>query len=432
MVGKETGGHIARLNLGPVRLYLLTDPDHVQQVLVDKAATHYAREGMLWAPLERLIGTPTGPGWTARREVFQKLVAGPQIARFANDMVATIVATVDEMLDRAKNGPLVLRDEMARIVYRAITRVLIGDKISTSEADRLGTALTAASAALQPRIMAPFVPFSVPFPGDRVFRRAVKTVDELVFPIVESEALRGESDGHDIVSLLLQARTDEGARFSTRELRDGMVSLFVAGTETTTVALTLLWVVLAEHPEVMDNLYAEIDRVVGAGPVTGAHLASLDYTKRVALEILRLNPPGWMLPRTVTRDDVIDGVSIPVGSVVVVSPYLTHRLPEVWDEPLMFDPDRFAPGAGADRHRHAYLTFGAGLHGCVGRPFFTTEAQAIIAAILAATLRQSRRLELVGSPSARPQLGLTLRPRSQITFTAPPADQDDPLHRARH
>lgn len=416
-IGRRANGGVVRVNLGAIRPYLVTRPEHVQHVMQDHAA-NYVREGWLWKPLSRLIGEPSGsdPLWWVKRETFQTVVSGPNIAAFADDMAEAIVRAVGEMAGRAEGGrPVDAMDEMARIIYRAITRIFIGDKITIAQADRLGAALRAASAALRPRLMLPFVPDSVPLPGDRTFRRAVQAVDDIVFPIVRQAVRRG-ADGDDIVSMLIRARDPDGNGFDLRQLRDGVVSLFVAGTETTTIALTFLWQVLAERPEVAERLYEEVDRVVGDGPPRGVHLPELRYAKMAAQEMLRVFPPGWMLPRFVKEDDVIGGVRIEGGGIVVVSPYLTHRLPDVWEDPGVFDPERFLPGR--ERHRFAYVTFGGGPHGCVGKHFFTVETQFVIAAVLSRFW-----VRPVGSPDPRPALGLTLRPRERLRITLHPRDR---------
>ncbi|MFC0040572.1 cytochrome P450 [Actinomadura rayongensis] len=414
-IGARAGGDIVRLRLGAMSPYLVTRPEHVAHVLSDNAA-NYEREGWLWNPLSRLVGEPAGKLWWARRAVLQELVSGPSIDRFADEMAVTIVQAVDEMADRGAGGTrLIARREMSRVVFRAITRVLVGDMVTTEQTLRLGRAVTVASAALRPRLLAPFVPNEVPFFGDRTFARALREIDELVLPIVRRAQERGDRpEGHDVVSRLLRATTADGDRFTLRQLRDGLVSLYVGGTETTVIALTFLWVVLGRRTDVQERLTEEIDRVVGEGPLNGSHLRHLTYTKQVALETLRLYPPGWMLPRVIYRDDVIDGVRIDGGGLIVVSPYLTHRLPDVWPEPTRFDPDRFRPGH-EPRHRLAYLTFGAGPHGCVGRPFFTAEMQLILAALLSRF-----RVEVHGDPTARPKLGMTLRPRQEVEISLVP------------
>ncbi|WP_169807952.1 cytochrome P450 [Actinomadura hibisca] len=411
------GGDIVQVNLGGFRPYVVSRPEHVQHVMEDNPGT-YVREGYLWEPLEVLVGKPAGPLWQAKREVFQELISGPAIRGFADEMARTIASAVREMAAQADGRPINAAVAMPRIVYRAITRVLLGDSLTSEQADRLGAALQTASASMRPRLLMPFLPRSVPLPSDRTFRQALQVIDGLVFPIVEQAQRRvdagGRIEGDDIVSRLLRARSPEGDRFNARQLRDGIVSLFVAGTETTGVALTFLCGTLEANPQVAARLYEEIDRVVGRDPVTGAHLREVPYTRKVALEMLRLYPPGWMLPRMVAKDDVIDGVRIEGGGLVVVSPYLTHRLADVWPRPLEFDPERHAPGN--KRHRLAYMSFGAGMHACVGKPFFLAEAQLLIL-----TLLSQYRLHLQEPLPARPRLGLTLHPRVDVRFTLTPA-----------
>jgi cytochrome P450 len=203
-------------------------------------------------------------------------------------------------------------------------------------------------------------------------------------------------------------------------VRDGIVSLFVAGTETTMTALTFLWGALDAHPDVARRLYDEIDEVVGAGRPRRAHLPRLVYTKMVLDELLRLYSVGWILPRVVVSDDVIGGVRIPAGSTVLVSPYLTHRLPDVWPDPGAFDPERFAPHREERRNRFAYLAFGAGPHRCVGSFFFTVEAALIVATILTRyrPVLDAARPDAGRLPAAQPGLTLKPRRRAEISLTS--------------
>jgi cytochrome P450 len=224
------------------------------------------------------------------------------------------------------------------------------------------------------------------------------------------------ADGGDVVSRLLRARGEDGRKLDDQGVRDGIVALFVAATETSVTALTFLWMMLDAHPEVATKLREEIDRVVGTEQPKRSHLPELRYAKMVAEEVLRLCPPAWITPRLVVDDDVIDGVRIKKGSILIISPYLTHRLEEFWERPNEFVPERHA---GAERHRFAYLSFGAGAHRCVGSYFFTVEAQLIMAAMLTRF-----RPKVYGSPSTRPNLGLTLQPRDPVPLVLEPRKRD--------
>jgi cytochrome P450 len=192
--------------------------------------------------------------------------------------------------------------------------------------------------------------------------------------------------------------------------------MFVAGSESTAVALTWLWVALDANPQVAARLVDEVEVALGGEPVNRSHLPRLGYTKMVLSELLRLYPVGWIIPRTVVEPDAIDGVRIDGGSTVVVSPYLTNRLRGAWERPDTFDPDRFAPEPTAARHRFAYLSFGAGPHQCLGSHFFTVEAQLIVAAIL-----RRYRPVLTGPRPIAPRPVMTLKPSRQVILTLAPA-----------
>jgi len=421
-MGRESAGEVVRLGLGPVRAYLVTRPDHVERVL-DGNAANYRREGLMWRPLSRLVGEPSGadPEWPIKRDTFASLLSGPNIAGVTDAMADRIVAAVDELAERGADGRrLDSVVEMNRVVYRAITEIFVGGKLSPDDVDELGAAITTATtSSFRARMLLPFVPNAVRLPGDGAFKKAVREVDDLIYPIVraapqDEPGPDGAEDGpEDIVSRLRRARGADGRRLGERGVRDGIVSLFVAGTETTVTALTFLWSVLDGHPEVARRLYAEIDEVVGTGPPRRAHLPKLVYTKMVLDELLRMYSVGWILPRVVVDDDVVGGVRLPRGATVLICPYLTHRLPDVWPDPGTFDPERFAPHRAERRNRYAFLAFGAGAHRCVGSFFFTVEATLIVAAILGryrirpdGTARTG-----TGLPAAQP--GLTLKPRGR-------------------
>ncbi|MGW5412023.1 cytochrome P450 [Actinomadura geliboluensis] len=421
-MGRESQGEITRVNLGMLRPYLVTRPEHVQHILRDNAA-NYRREGLMWKPLSRLVGEPSGadPAWPLKRRIFQTLLTGKKIATYTDEMAANIADNVDELGRRTSAGtPIDCSDELTRIVYRAILRIFIGDRLSLADADRLGDAITiATTSSFRSRMLLPFVPHAVPLPGDHAFHRAVQNVDDIIFPVIEEARRQGVhergDEGHDIVSLLLRARDEQGNALDDQGVRDGVVSLFVAGTETTVTALSWLWVVLDAHPEVMVRLRAEIEDVLDGARPTREHLPRLRYTKMVLQELLRIYSVGWIIPRIVAEDDVIDGVRMHRGATIAVSPYLTHRVPDVWPDPHRFDPERFAPGNS--RHRFAYLAFGAGPHQCVGSVFFTVEAQLIVASMIS-RLRPT----LHGPAGVEPQAGLTLKPRQPIKISLNPVD----------
>jgi cytochrome P450 len=415
-IGRESKGEITRVDLGVTRPYLVTRPEHVQHVLRDNAA-NYPREGMMWKPLTRLVGDIAGEGhqWALNRGIFQRLLSGPNIAKVTDEMARTIAEGVDHLAARTPPGrPVDAQAEMTRIVQRAIIRVFFGNRITLSEADHLADAIRTATRSIGARMLLPFVPLSVPLPGDRAFQRSVQAVDEVILPLVR-EARRSEATDRDIVSMLIATHDERGRSLDDQQVRDGVVAMFTAGTETTATALTWLCVVLKTHPDIAARLYGEIDGVLGGSRPERSHLAELRYTKMVIQELLRIYSVGWIIPRTSVADDVIDGVRIKGGNTILISPYLTHRLPDVWPHPEIFDPDRFSPTRSKSRHRFAYMAFGAGPHQCVGTLFFTVEAQ-----LIAATLLQRFRPVVQGEGPIEPQVRLTLIPRERVEIVLEP------------
>jgi cytochrome P450 len=443
--GEAAGNAVVRVDLGLFRPYLVSRPEHLQHVLRDRA-DNYVRGGMLWRPLRRLFGDglgSDGPAWQFRRNLIQPLFSAKYIAAFIDQLAIAVEEGAAALDEYARSGRSVdARVEMTRIIHRALIRVFFGDQIAAPQADRLGHAITSAFVSLNARLLFPFMPDAFPMPGDRTFLRARRDTQDVVTPLVaarsrqaatdavdpaagpgamESSAVApgGGSGGLDMVSLLCQARDETGAGLDDRQIRDDVVSMFAGASETSAVTLTWLWVALDAHPEVAERLYAEIDRVVGSGPASAAHVSALPYTKMVLHEVMRLYPVAWMIPREAVADDVIDGVRIRAGSTVLASPYLTHRMAEFWPDPEVFDPLRFTPQQADRRHRYAYLPFGAGPHQCLGSHFFMVEAQLIVAALL----RRYRPVLQTQVPvTAQP--AATLRPRRPVRLRLVPTAPD--------
>jgi cytochrome P450 len=229
-----------------------------------------------------------------------------------------------------------------------------------------------------------------------------------MYPWIQ-EARANLDDDRDILSVLCRARSEEIGESGDRKIRDDLVSMYAASTETTATVLSWVWVALDAHPDKAAKVYEEIDRVVGEGPFNLSHLPDLRYLRMFLYELLRLYPSGWLLPRRVVDTESIGGVTVKAGSTVVLSPYLTHRLEEFWDRPLDFEPERFAPENEERRHRYAYFPFGGGPHQCLGQHLFMLEAQLFVAGILSRF-----RPVLKTSRPVTPRLATSLRPKQKI------------------
>jgi cytochrome P450 len=416
-VGRRSGGEIVRINLGLFRPYLVTRPEHVQHVLRDNSA-NYVRDGMFWKPLRRLLGNGIlgyGSRWHASRKMIGPLFTAKHIDSLMAGLTSAILDAVDGFQPAGPpSQPVDAVIEMNRVGHRAFSRVLFSDRIAQADFDRLAPAIDNAANSVVARLLLPFAPLRMPMPGDRAFRRSVRTIEDVMMPLIRQAREQSFVEG-DVVSTLCYTPTQDGRTLTDAEVRDDVVAMFAAGTETTAVTMAWFWVAMTANPDVAERLCAEVDEVVGQGPVQPSHLPQLRYTKMVLQELLRLYSAGWIVPRQAANDDLIDGVRIPAQATVLVSPYLTHRMPWVWEDAHTFDPERFAPEREAKPHRYAYFPFGGGAHQCIGQHFFTAGAQILIAAMLS-----RYRPVVVNESVVTPKPAASLRPRQRVDMLLRP------------
>ncbi|WP_052423497.1 cytochrome P450 [Nonomuraea candida] len=418
-MGTEAAGQIVRVNLGPFRPYLVSHPEHVEQVLKTEW-TKFAREGMFWRPLHRVTGQSIlgdGDGWASTRKILAPLFTPRYIDSLAQDMADIIDECTVGLEGFAATGrPVDGAHQMTTIVNQAVIKVLFGGRISRDTAERLAPEFATCATSIGFRLLFPFAPYSIKVPGDRAFLRSAKKIDEIVYPLIE-QAQRENSRNKEVVSALLSARLEHDGKADLRQVRDDLVSIYGAASETTAMSLTWLWSVLHDHPDVNARLREEIDRVVGGEPVRPEHVTRLPYLRMVLQELLRVHPPGWIIPRQAVEDTEIGGVPIKAGSQVLVSPYTTHRLAEFWDRPHEFDPDRWADEKAVVKHRYSFFPFGAGPHVCLGQHLFYVGAPLVIANVLS-----RYRPELTNPQRLTPVPGASVRPKEKLWLRLHPAD----------
>ncbi|GAA2165377.1 cytochrome P450 [Actinomadura napierensis] len=414
-VGQNADGAIARLHLGPFRPFLVSHPDHLKHILRDRS-DNYPRGAAMWDALGRLAGKGIGgegEQWHASREILKPAFSARYLSAASEQMIDSILGAVQDLGRRAGAGhPVDAGREMTRIVQRVIDPLFFGRLVPAGEGDRLGDAIATAMGSLLWRMAMPFMPHWIPVPGDRAFRAATRTVNEILRPVVH-QARAGGGDGNDVVTRLLNGAGADGAPLTDEQVCDDIVALFVAGSESSAIALSWVWVALAQHPDVAERVVQEVDAVVGQDRPRYEHIRKLSYTQMVLKEVLRIYSVGWAVPRMALKDDVIEGVAIPAGATLAISPYLTHRLESVWPDPHRFDPTRFTPEQNRSRHPLAYVPFGSGVHQCLGEAFFGQEAALIVAAVL------SRYRVEVAAP-VEPKLSLTLQPSEPVELILTP------------
>lgn len=368
-------GDLCHAKLGPLHLYLVVKPEHVHHVLVRNPDNYIKGNG--YNGFRLLVGqglvTSDGDLWRQQRRIMQPSFTPRATAQFVDVMVNAIDRTVDRWQDVALTGqPLHIDDEMARLTMSVISQTIFGVDLG-AESGVVSQAFHEAFAFVTARTMSAFaLPLAWPLPSHRRFRRNRQIIDDFV----QSQIAKGrQRDAQDnLLAILLQA-TDEatGQRMSDEQVRDEVVTLFLAGFETTARSLTWGWYLLDQHPEIVQRLEAEVDAALGKRSPTLADLPALPYTRMVVDEILRLYPPAGMLARQVVADDVIDGYRIPGNSIIMLIPFMTHRYPGVWENPEAFIPERFAPEAAGQRPKSAYIPFSGGARICLGNHFALAE-----------------------------------------------------------
>ncbi|MEV0612915.1 cytochrome P450 [Nonomuraea sp. NPDC050404] len=421
-MGTDADGQVVRLHLGPFRPYLISHPDHVQQILVTDW-TNFVREGVFWRPLQRLIGQSIlgeGEGWASARKILQPLFTARYTASLAEDMADTIAERIAAFDEFARAGrPIDVEHQMTSIVNEAVIKVLFGGRISPETADQLAPEFATCATSIGFRMLFPFAPYSLRVPGDKAFLRSAKKIDEIVYPLIE-QARHERNDGKEIVSALLTARLEKEGRADLRQVRDDLVNIYGAASETTAMSLIWLWQVLHDHPDVHARLQEEVDRVVGGDPVRPSHVAEMPYLRMVLQELLRVYPNAWVVPRQTVADTEIGGVPIKAGSQVLISPYTTHRLAEFWPRPLEYNPERWANEKTERRHRYAFIPFGVGPHVCLGQHLFYVEASLVIA-----NMMSRYRLVLTNPQKLRPVPGgATLRPKQKLYLRVHPNERN--------
>jgi cytochrome P450 len=385
-------GDVARARVGNLRIHLIAHPDHVRDVLV----THQRAfmKGHVLQRAKMLLGegllTSEGDFHLRQRRLVQPAFHRQRIAAYAREMVDRAWITGDRWHD----GQTVEMDrEMMALTLAIVSRTLFDADVD-AEADEIGGALTEVLRLFQ----TVFIPGMqrldrLPLPHTRRFARARGRLDATIYRLIaerRAERARTESRG-DLLSMMLAAQDAEGdgGSMTDEQLRDEAMTLFLAGHETVSNALTWTWYLLSQHPAVEARLHAEVDRVLGERRASADDLGFLPYTRMVLSESMRLYPPAYAIGRRALEDYEVAGVVAPRGSLVVVSPLVTQRDARWYPEPERFDPDRWTAEAQAARPKFSYFPFGGGTRTCIGDQFAWTEGM-----LLLATLTQRWRADL--------------------------------------
>ncbi len=389
----DAGGPITRMVLGPKWLaptvVLIASPQGARDVLgrsdeiADRGGTTTAIQ------MQRLMGgnllVLPHHQWLPRRRTLQPMFTKLRVRRYAGHMAAAAQTLVDGWREGAM---LDLDIECRALTLRALGRSVLGVDLD-ARADAIGPALRTALTWVADRGIRPVnLPQWVPTRGQRRARRANATLQQLAAEILAAVRADPTRDAPLVRALLAAADPQTGQPLSDDDICHELVLFILAGHDTTSTTLTYSLWALGRHPEIQDRVFEEVS-ALGDRPLTPDDVPRLGHTVRVLHEALRLCPPAAGTPRLLKRDLAVDGYRLEAGTIAVVSFYAIHRNPELWDDPLTFDPDRFLPERSQGRSRWQYLPFGGGPRSCIGDHFAMLEATLALATIVRAARIES-------------------------------------------
>lgn len=404
-------GDVARINVAGIPFYLLSHPDPIHEVLVTKSRDF--GKGALGAERRLLFGsglaTNEGDDWRRQRRLSQPAFHRQRIAAYGAVMAEHANRRI---ADWPEGRPIDLHERVMRLALEIVSKALFGADMAekaTDVGERLETLMR--FFAQQMSFSLYLLPRGLQTPGRKRFRRAVEELDRIVYQMIAERRL-GEKDDGDLLSTLIAVRDDDDSRMTNQQLRDEVMTLFLAGHETTALALSWTFALLAQHPDVEARLVDELQTVTGGAPPDVSHVPQLAYTDAVLKESMRLYPPAWILARQPLQAVEIGGHLLPRRSFVLMSQWVMHRDPRYFAEPERFAPERWEDDFEKRLPKFVYFPFGAGQRVCIGSEFAMMEAKLVLATVLGRF-----RFALDPSRQIRREVSLSLRPKGGVWGT---------------
>ncbi len=366
-------------------IYCLNHPEYVRQVLT-QAWPRYSKSTVDYRVVARTLGkglvTNDGPDWAKQRRLMQPVFANRAIDKFdvvINDMTTQLA---ERWAAKRADETVWLERDMSRVTFQVVSRTLFGADIDDA-VDEMSEILHIVNQhPLRISSLLTLYPW-LPVPSNRRFARIKARLDALVDGLVDQRLAQGEQGRGDIVDRLLAARdADTGEGMSRAQMRDELITLLLAGHETSATALVWTYHLLGQHPDIEARLVEELARELGGRAAQSADLARLPYLKQVVQESMRLYPPVWGIARRAHEDVEFGGYRVPAGAYLSISMYALHRHPDYWPDADSFDPDRFDPKRNEQRHSYCYIPFSAGPRACIGASMAMLEIQLVLAQLL--------------------------------------------------
>lgn len=419
-------GDTVKISAGGISNIFTRDPEVMHEVMVKQAA-HFGKDKDYTDPQKGMalflgngLLTSNGDFWRRQR----KLVAPALHTRRIENYAQTISDyTVQGMADWRDGERFDISAQMKHITLRIVGKSLFNAEVA-EEAEMVAEGMDVFQ-DLMMNMSLGMLPAWIPTPLRLRARRAKGNLDQMVYRLI-NERRASDQDTGDLLSMLLMAETEDGERMSDAQARDEIVTLFLAGHETTANTLNWTWMLLAQHPEVEARFHAELDSVLGGRTPTLADLKTLPYTEMVIKESLRLYPPAWSYSRMALKDVEIAGYSVAAGTTVGINAYAAHRNPALWEDAESFIPERFDAESADQIPRYAYVPFGGGPRICIGSAFAMMEAQ-----LMLATLAGRYRLLLAPGQTVEMLPLITLNPKGGLPMSVQLRRTDPAYTRAR-
>lgn len=387
-------------------------PDYIESVLI--AQNNNFVKSKDYRAMRRVLGNglllSDGEFWRRQRKLIQPAFHQERIAAYAEIMTGHTQRMLASWCDGQK---LDIHEAMMHLTLGIVAQTLFDADVS-HEAEEVDAALVILMDKFLRRAgLALLLPSWIPLPTSKLLKRAVGRLDKVIYGIIEQRRTSGKMSG-DLLSVLLQIQDDEGNGMTDRQLHDEIMTLFLAGHETTANVLSWAWFLLGQNPDAEEKLAEELTRVLGGRIPAPDDLPQLVYTDMVLRESMRLYPPVWVIGRRALAPFRLGEYELPAKTNVLISQLLMHRDSRYFPEPERFDPDRW----GADNPRaislprFAYFPFGGGPRVCIGAGFAMMEA-----ALLLATIAQQFRIQIAPGQTVKMQPTVTLRPRNGIPVT---------------
>ncbi len=392
-----------------VHAYFLYNPSDIETLLTTGARSYRKAQSLRSPFFHRLVGnglvTSEGDFWRRQRRLAQPAFHRQRISAYGDVMVQYAQRAMEKW---QANEPRDIARDMTRLTLEVVVKTLFNADVS-NDADRVGQILTSLVKPFASQATLKWILDNrLPTPGHRRYFNSVGEIDRIVYRIIAERRASGYDEG-DLLSMLLQAQDDDGSQMSDQQLRDEVMTLFLAGHETTALALSWSWYLLATHPEAERKFHAELKEVLGDRTPDVSDLPRLKYTEMIAKETMRLYPPAYAVGREAIEDTEIGGFRVPKGTQLFAFQWVTHRDPRYFDDAHAFKPERWSGDKGDQLPKFAYFPFGGGPRQCIGNYFAMMEI-----VMLLATIGQRFRFRLDAEHKVEVLPVLSLRPKDGI------------------